>query len=201
VITVLLADDQHLVRGALAALLALEPDIMIVGEVGRGDEIVDRVIELRPDVALLDVEMPGIDGLAAAAAITMMAPSTRILILTTFGRPGYLRRAMESGASGFIVKDAPADQLAEAVRRVHRGERVVDPVLAAETLAAGPSPLTGRERDVLIASRDSPTVATIAARLFLSEGTVRNYLSAVIAKTGTSNRAEALRIAESKGWL
>jgi two-component system, NarL family, response regulator DesR len=201
VITVLLADDQHLVRGALAALLALEPDITIVGEVARGDEVVDRVIELQPDVALLDVEMPGIDGLAAAAAITKMAPSTRILILTTFGRPGYLRRAMESGACGFIVKDAPADQLAEAVRRVHRGERVVDPVLAAETLAAGPSPLTGRERDVLIASRDSPTVATIAARLFLSEGTVRNYLSAVIAKTGTSNRAEALRIAEAKGWL
>jgi two-component system, NarL family, response regulator DesR len=201
VITVLLADDQHLVRGALAALLALEPDITIVGEVARGDEVVDRVIELQPDVALLDVEMPGIDGLAAAAAITKMAPSTRILILTTFGRPGYLRRAMESGACGFIVKDAPADQLAEAVRRVHRGERVVDPVLAAETLAAGPSPLTGRERDVLIASRDSPTVATIAARLFLSEGTVRNYLSAVIAKTGTNNRAEALRIAEAKGWL
>jgi two-component system, NarL family, response regulator DesR len=201
VITVLLADDQHLVRGALAALLALEPDITIVGEVARGDEVVDRVIELQPDVALLDVEMPGIDGLAAAAAITKLAPSTRILILTTFGRPGYLRRAMESGACGFIVKDAPADQLAEAVRRVHRGERVVDPVLAAETLAAGPSPLTGRERDVLIASRDSPTVATIAARLFLSEGTVRNYLSAVIAKTGTSNRAEALRIAEAKGWL
>ena len=200
-ITVLLADDQHLVRGALAALLALEPDITIVGEVARGDEVVDRVIELQPDVALLDVEMPGIDGLAAAAAITKMAPSTRILILTTFGRPGYLRRAMESGACGFIVKDAPADQLADAVRRVHRGERVVDPVLAAETLAAGPSPLTGRERDVLIASRDSPTVATIAARLFLSEGTVRNYLSAVIAKTGTSNRAEALRIAEAKGWL
>jgi two-component system response regulator DesR len=201
VITVLLADDQHLVRGALAALLALEPDITIVGEVARGDEVVDCVIELQPDVALLDVEMPGIDGLAAAAAITKMAPSTRILILTTFGRPGYLRRAMESGASGFIVKDAPADQLADAVRRVHRGERVVDPVLAAETLAAGPSPLTGRERDVLIASRDSPTVATIAARLFLSEGTVRNYLSSVIAKTGTSNRAEALRIAEAQGWL
>jgi two-component system, NarL family, response regulator DesR len=201
VITVLLADDQHLVRGALAALLALEHDITIVGEVARGDEVVDRVIELQPDVALLDVEMPGIDGLAAAAAITKLAPATRILILTTFGRPGYLRRAMESGASGFIVKDAPADQLANAVRRVYRGERVVDPILAAETLAAGPSPLTGRERDVLIASRDSPTVATIAARLFLSEGTVRNYLSSVIAKTGARNRAEALRIAEVHGWL
>ena len=200
-ITVLLADDQHMVRGALAALLDLEPDITIVGEVARGDEVVDRVVELRPDVALLDVEMPGIDGLAAAAAINEMVPSTRILILTTFGRPGYLRRAMESGASGFIVKHAPVDQLADAVRRVHRGERVVDPVLAAETLAAGPSPLTGRERDVLMASRDSPTVATIAARLFLSEGTVRNYLSSVIAKTGASNRAEALRIAEDRGWL
>jgi two-component system response regulator DesR len=201
VITVLLADDQHLVRGALAALLALEPDITVVGEVGRGDEVVDRVLELRPDVALLDVEMPGLDGLAAAAAVVAAAPSTRVLILTTFGRPGYLRRAMEAGASGFMVKDAPAGQLADAVRRVHRGERVVDPVLAAATLAGGASPLTARERDVLVAARDHPTVADIAARLFLSEGTVRNYLSSVIAKTGTRNRGEALRLAEDMGWL
>jgi two-component system response regulator DesR len=201
VITVFLADDQNLVRGALVALLSLEPDITIVGEAARGDEVVDQVVELQPDVALLDVEMPGIDGLAAAAAISERAPSTRILIVTTFGRPGYLRRAMESGASGFIVKHAPVDQLADAVRRVHRGERVVDPVLAAETLAAGPSPFTSRERDVLVASRDSPTVAAIANRLFLSEGTVRNYLSSVIAKTGANNRAEALRIAEARGWL
>jgi two-component system response regulator DesR len=201
VITVFLADDQNLVRGALVALLSFEPDITIVGEAARGDEVVDQVVELQPDVALLDVEMPGIDGLAAAAAISERAPSTRVLIVTTFGRPGYLRRAMEAGASGFIVKHAPVDQLADAVRRVHRGERVVDPVLAAETLAAGPSPLTSRERDVLIASRDSPTAATIANRLFLSEGTVRNYLSSVIAKTGANNRAEALRIAEARGWL
>jgi two-component system, NarL family, response regulator DesR len=201
VITVLLADDQHMIRGALAALLALEPDIEVVGQVGRGDQVVEQVVALRPDVALLDVEMPGLDGLAAAAAIATMAPATRVLILTTFGRPGYLRRAMESGATGFMVKDAPADQLADAVRRVHRGDRVVDPVLAAETLAGGTSPLTGRERDVLVAARDSATVADIAATLFLSEGTVRNYLSSAIAKTGTRNRGEALRIAQDRGWL
>lgn len=201
VISVLLADDQHLVRGALAALLALEPDIDVVGEIARGDEVAARVVELRPDVAVLDVEMPGLDGLAAAAAVTQASPATRILILTTFGRPGYLRRAMEAGVTGFMVKDAPAHQLAAAVRRVHHGERVVDPVLAAETLAGGPSPLTGRERDVLVAARDSSTVADIAARLFLSEGTVRNYLSSAIAKTGTRNRSEALRVAEDRGWL
>jgi two-component system response regulator DesR len=201
VITVLLADDQHLVRGALAALLALEPDIDVVGEVARGDEVVKRVVALRPDVALLDVEMPGLDGLAAAAELATAAPATRVLVVTTFGRPGYLRRAMEAGVMGFMVKDAPAAQLADAVRRVHRGERVVDPVLAAETLAGGPNPLTARERDVLAAAADGATVADIARRLALSEGTVRNYLSAAIAKTGSRNRAEARRLAEAQGWL
>jgi two-component system response regulator DesR len=200
-IRVLLADDQHLVRGALAALLALEDDIDVVGEVGRGDEVVAAVSELKPDVVLLDVEMPGIDGLAAAAAVREAAPSTRVLIVTTFGRPGYLRRAMEAGALGFVVKDAPADALANSVRRVARGERVVDPTLAAATLAGGPSPLTGRERDALVAARDGATVADIAHRLFLSEGTVRNYLSSAIAKTGCRNRLEALRVAENNGWL
>jgi len=200
-IRVVLADDQRLVRGALAALLALEPDIEIVGETGRGDEVVDLVRRTAPDVVLLDIEMPGLDGLAAAAALASKAPGTRVLVLTTFGRPGYLRRAMEAGVLGFMVKDAPPEQLADAVRRVARGERVVDPTLAAETLARGISPLTGRERDVLVAARDGATVADVARRLFLSEGTVRNHLSAAIAKTSTRNRLEALRRAEDHGWL
>jgi len=169
--------------------------------VGRGDEVVAAARESSPDVALLDIEMPGLDGLAAAAALTSALPGLRVLILTTFGRPGYLRRAMESGALGFVVKDAPAEQLSDAVRRVAAGERVVDPALAAATLAGGVSPLTGRERDVLVASRDGSTVADIAAKLFLSEGTVRNYLSAAIAKTAARNRVEAFREAEQRGWL
>jgi two-component system, NarL family, response regulator DesR len=159
------------------------------------------VKEHRPDVALLDIEMPGLDGLAAAAALAHEAPLCRVLILTTFGRAGYLRRAMESGALGFIVKDAPAAQLADAVRRVAAGERVVEPALAAATLAEGASPLTGRERDVLVAARDGATVADIAGKLFLSEGTVRNYLSSAIAKIGVRNRMEAVRVAEGRGWL
>lgn len=201
VIRILLADDQHLVRGALAALLSLEEDLEVVGEVGRGDEVLQQVRALRPDVVLLDVEMPGLDGLAAASVLATEAPETRVLIVTTFGRPGFLRRAMESGALGFVVKDAPAEQLADAVRRVARGERVVDPALAAQTLAEGTSPLTGRERDVLTAARDGATVADIAAKLVLSEGTVRNYLSSAISKTGARNRVEALRLADERGWL
>ncbi|HVQ96357.1 MAG TPA: response regulator transcription factor [Mycobacteriales bacterium] len=200
-IRVLLADDQHLVRGALAALLSLEDDIDVVAQVGRGDEIVAAARSVHPDVALLDVEMPGLDGIAAASALRSAVPGCGVLILTTFGRPGYLRRAMEAGARGFLVKDAPAGELATAVRRVAAGERVVDPALAAATLAGGASPLTGRERDVLVAARDGATIADIAARLVLSEGTVRNYLSAAISKTGTRNRVEALRTAESNGWL
>jgi two-component system response regulator DesR len=200
-IRLLLADDQSMVRGALAALLNLEDDLEVVAEVGRGDEVVPAAARLRPDVALLDIEMPGLDGLAAAAALAAEVPHVRVLILTTFGRPGYLRRAMEAGALGFVVKDAPAAQLAEAVRRTANGERVVDPALAAATLAGGASPLTGRERDVLVASRDGAAVAEVAGRLFLSEGTVRNYLSAAIGKTGTRNRLEAVRTAEAKGWL
>jgi two-component system response regulator DesR len=201
VIRVLMADDQHLVRGALAALLTLEPDLEVVAQVGRGDEVVAAALDVRPDVAVLDVEMPGLDGLAAAAALQAQLPSCRVLIVTTFGRAGYLRRAMESGALGFVVKDAPAEQLADAVRRVARGERVVDPTLAAATLAGGSSPLTARERDALVAARDGATIADIAKRLFLSEGTVRNYLSSSISKTGTRNRVEALRVAEDNGWL
>jgi two-component system response regulator DesR len=200
-IRILLADDQALVRSALAALLELEDDFEVVAQVGRGDEVVAAARDKQPDVALLDIEMPGLDGLAAAAALTHEVAACRVIIVTTFGRPGYLRRAMESGALGFVVKDAPAEQLADAIRRVSRGLRVVDPALAAATLAGGVSPLTGRERDVLVAARDGATVADIAGRLFLSEGTVRNYLSAAIAKTGVRNRVEAVRVADERGWL
>jgi two-component system response regulator DesR len=197
----LIADDQALVRAALAALLSLQDDFEVVAQVGRGDEVVPAALEHHPDVALLDIEMPGLDGLGAAAALAHAVPTCRVLIVTTFGRAGYLRRAMEAGALGFVVKDAPAEQLADAVRRVARGERVVDPALAAATLAGGASPLTGRERDVLVAARDGATVAEIAGRLFLSPGTVRNYLSSAIAKVGVHNRVAAARVADERGWL
>ncbi len=200
-IRLLLADDQELIRSALAVMLSLEEDFEVVAVVGRGDEVAAAAKAHHPDVALLDIEMPGIDGLAAAGVLAQEAPECRSVILTTFGRPGYLRRAMESGARGFVVKDAPPEQLAGAIRRVAAGERVVDPVLAAATLASGPSPLTARERDVLAAARPGATVSEIAGKLFLSEGTVRNYLSAAIAKTGTRNRAEAVRTADERGWL
>jgi two-component system, NarL family, response regulator DesR len=200
-IRLLLADDQELIRSALAIMLELEDDFEVVASVGRGDEVVPAARAHHPDVALLDIEMPGIDGLAAAAVLAQEVPSCRSLILTTFGRPGYLRRAMESGAFGFVVKDAPPEQLADAIRRVAAGERVVDPALAAATLANGLSPLTARERDVLVAARPGATVAEIADRLFLSEGTVRNYLSSAIAKTGTRNRVEAVQTADENGWL
>jgi two-component system response regulator DesR len=200
-IRVLLADDQALVRGALAALLNLEPDLEVVAEVGSGDEVLDAVRRHRPDVALLDVEMPGMDGIAATAAVRAEFADVRVLIVTTFGRPGYLRRALQAGASGFVVKDTPAAKLADAVRRVHAGLRVVDPVLATDSLVAGESPLTERETEVLRAARDGASVAVIASRVFLSEGTVRNHLSAAIGKTGAGNRAEAVRIAEENGWL
>jgi two-component system, NarL family, response regulator DesR len=200
-IRLLLADDQTLVRAAMAALLDLEDDFCVVAQVGRGDEVVAAALRERPDVALLDIEMPGMDGLAAASALRAALPECRVIILTAFGRPGYLRRAMESGALGYVVKDVPPEQLVDAVRRVGSGERVVDPALAAATLAGGASPLTGRERDVLVSARDGATVADIAGKLFLSEGTVRNYLSAAIAKTGTRNRVEAVRIADERGWL
>ena len=200
-IRILLADDQALVRGALSALLGLETDLEVVAEVGSGDAVVPAVVQHRPDVALLDVEMPGLDGIAATAAVTKAAPRTRVLIVTTFGRPGYLRRALQAGASGFVVKDTPAAQLADAVRRVHAGLRVVDPHLATDSLLAGESPLTQRETEVLRAARDGSSVAVIASKLFLSEGTVRNHLSAAIGKTGAANRTEAVLTAEGNGWL
>ncbi|MGZ8177650.1 response regulator [Williamsia sp. SKLECPSW1] len=200
-IRLLLADDQALVRGALAALLELENDLTVVAQVGRGDEVVDAARGSGADVCLLDIEMPGADGIETAAAIRDALPHTRSLIVTTFGRPGYLRRAIDAGASGFIVKDTPAADLADAVRRVHSGLRVIDPTLATESLTDGTSPLTDRERDVLRAALDGATVATIAGRLHLSQGTVRNYLSSAIGKTGTSTRAEAAATAQRRGWL
>jgi two-component system, NarL family, response regulator DesR len=200
-VRVLLAEDQAMVRGAIAALLALEEDIEIVAEASRGDEVVAHALESGPDVALLDVEMPGGDGLDAAAALREKLPSCRVIILTTFGRAGYLKRAMENGASGFLLKDAPSSELAKAIHSVMRGERVVDPDLAALALSAGDNPLTEREREVLAASEGGATIEDVAARLYLSEGTVRNYLSTAIKKLGTRNRIEAARLAEKRGWL
>ena len=200
-IRLLLADDQAMVRGALAALLGLEPDLEVVAEVGRGDEVLAAVEQHAPDVVLMDVEMPGLDGIEATSQVVAARPTTRVLIVTTFGRPGFLTRALQAGAAGFVVKDTPAAQLADAVRRVHTGLRVVDPSLAADSLVAGRSPLTARETEVLRAAREGASAAVIAAELFLSQGTVRNHLSAAIGKTGAANRAEAVRIAEQNGWL
>lgn len=200
-IRLLLADDQALVRGALAALLSLEHDLDVVAEVGSGADVLEAVREHRPDVALLDIEMPGLDGIEATRAVVAAGLGTRVLVVTTFGRPGYLRRALQAGASGFVVKDVPATQLADAVRRVHAGLRVVDPTLAADSLVSGDSPLTERETDVLRAARDGASVAVVAQRLHLSQGTVRNHLSAAIGKTGGENRAAAVRVAEANGWL
>ncbi|GHE27328.1 DNA-binding response regulator [Streptomyces vinaceus] len=200
-IKVLLAEDQGMMRGALALLLGLEEDIEVVAQVGAGDEIVPAATLARPDVALLDIELPGRSGLDAAAELRTRVPDCRVLILTTFGRPGYLRRAMEAGAAGFLVKDGPVEELAAAIRRVLAGETVIDPALAAAALSAGPSPLTARETDVLNAAVDGATVADIAARVHLSESTVRNYLSSAIGKTGTRNRMEAVRAARRQGWL
>jgi two-component system response regulator DesR len=201
VIRVLLAEDQGMMRGALALLLGMEEDIEVVGQVAAGDQVLAAAMATQPDVALLDIEMPGRSGLDAAADLRDMLPSCRVLILTTFGRPGYLRRAMESGASGFLMKDGPVEELAEAIRKVLAGQQVIDPALAAAALSAGPNPLTDRERDVLTAAANGATVADIAQRLFLSESTVRNYLSSAIGKTGSRNRIEAVQAARSNGWL
>src|ERR671919_637624 len=200
-IRILLAEDQGMVRGALAALLAFEPDLEVVAQVPSGDEVVAAAQEAQPDVAVLDIEMPGIDGIEAAARIRRALPECRALILTTFGRPAYLRRAMEAGASGFLVKDAPAERLANAIRRAATGERVVDPELAAAALADGESPFTPREREVLQAGSGGAPISEIAQRLHLSEGTIRNYLSAAIGKTGARNRVEAWRIARERDWV
>ncbi len=200
-IRVLLAEDQGMVRGALAALLGLEGDIEVVAEVGRGDEVLSAALNCQPDVALLDIEMPGGNGLDAAAALHEKLPTCRIVILTTFGRSGYLREAVESGAVGFLLKDAPATQLAIAIRRVMAGERVVDPDLALTALSEGTNPLTQREREVLAASLHGASIAQIAAQLVVSEGTVRNHLSEAIQKMNAHNRVEAAQRAEARGWL
>lgn len=200
-IRLLLAEDQSMVREALAALLGLEPDIEVVAQVARGDEVLAAAREHDVDVALLDIEMPGMTGIEATAELRRDLPGVKVVVVTTFGRPGYLRRAMESGADAFLVKDAPAAQLAAAVRKVLAGERVIDPTLAAAALADGASPLTERERDVLRTAADGSTNAEIAAALHLSQGTVRNYLSMAIQKMAARNRAEAVRMAREKGWL
>ena len=200
-IRLLLADDQALVRGALAALLDLESDLRVVAQVGRGDEVVEHARAAEVDVCLLDIEMPGADGIEAAEALRRELPHVRSLIVTTFGRPGYLRRAIEAGASGFVVKDTPAAELADAVRKVHAGLRVIDPTLATESLTTGQNPLTEREQDVLRSALGGATVAVIASQVHLSQGTVRNYLSSAIGKTGAGTRAEAAQIAQRHGWL
>ncbi|MFF3640111.1 response regulator [Streptomyces sp. NPDC002564] len=200
-VRILLAEDQAMVREALAALLGLEPDIEVVAQVARGDEVLPAVRAHAVDVALLDIEMPGLTGIEAAARLHAEFPALKVVVLTTFGRPGYLRSAMEAGADAFLVKDAPAAQLAAAVRKVLAGERVIDPTLAAAALAGGANPLTDREREVLRAAADGATNAELAAALHLSRGTVRNYLSTAIQKLAVRNRAEAVRTARDKGWL
>lgn len=200
-IRVLLADDQALVRGALATLLSLEEDIVVVAELGTGAGVVEAVRQHEVDVALLDIDMPQVDGLAALAQLSASRLPCRSLVVTTFGRPGYLSRALEAGAAGFIVKDTPPQELAAAIRTVHAGGRVVDSTLAQESVILGPNPLTPREKDVLRAAADGADVHEIAGVLKLGEGTVRNYLSDAIAKTHARNRTEAARTAETNGWL
>jgi len=201
VIRVLLAEDQGMMRGALALLLSMEPDIEIVAQVSSGDEIVPACVETRPDVALLDIEMPQMSGLAAARLMRDQCPDCRVVIVTTFGRPGYLREAMDAGVSGFVVKDGPVDQLAGIIRRVLAGDRVIDPTLAVAALTSGPNPLTDRERDVLSAAVDGSPIGEIASRLHLSKSTVRNYVSSAIQKLNARNRIEAAQRARDHGWL
>jgi two-component system response regulator DesR len=197
----MIAEDQAMIRGALAALLATEPDIEVVAQVERGDAVLDSAMRSKPDVALLDIEMPGKDGITAAAELRDKLPSCRVLILTVFGRPGYLRKAIDAGVSGFLLKDAPPDELAAAIRRTARGEKVIDSQLAVSALSEGTSPLTPRERDVLAMSVRGASVEEVARSLHLTNGTVRNHLSIAIQKLNARNRVEAARIAEEKGWL
>jgi two-component system response regulator DesR len=201
VIGVLLAEDQAMVRGALASLLALEDDIEVVAQVGRGDEVLDAARRAAPDVALLDIGLPGVSGLEVAELLRDQLPAVRVLMLTTFNRPGYLKRAMEAGAAGFLLKDSPADDLARAIRAAAAGQLVVDPGLAAAALSLGENPLTAREREVLEQAREHGTIAELAAALYLSPGTTRNHLSAIMQKLDAHSRIEAIRVAEERGWL
>lgn len=200
-IRLLLVDDQALVRGAMGALLELEDDLTVVAEAADGSQAAERAAESRPDVCLMDIQMPGVDGIDATRLVREVSPATRVLVVTTFARPGYLRQALDAGASGFIAKDTPATQLAHAVRRVHQGLRVVDPALAEASLFEGANPLSEREQQVLRLSADGRAIAQIAAEVFLSAGTVRNHLSSAIGKTATENRAQAARTARDKGWI
>ncbi|GAA3746008.1 two-component system response regulator DesR [Spinactinospora alkalitolerans] len=200
-IRVVLADDEHLIRGAIAALLGLEPDLEVVAEVSRGDEVLAAVTGHGADIAVLDIEMPGATGLEVAGELKRAVPDCGVLILTSFGRPGYLRRALSAGARGFLAKDAPVDQLAGAIRKVHEGGRYIDTELAATAMTSGESPLTDRETDVLRVAADGSSAARIAKALHLREGTVRNYLSSAISKTGADNRMSAIRTAQDMGWL
>ena len=200
-IRLVIVDDQAMVRGALTALLELEEDLTVVGVAGDGADAVRVVAETAPDVCLMDIQMPGMDGIAATRSVRAANAGTRVLIVTTFARPGYLRAALDAGASGFVVKDAPAEQLADAVRRVHSGLRVVDSALAEASVFEGANPLSEREQQVLRLAADGRTAAAIASEVFLSAGTVRNNLSAAIGKVGGANRAQAVRIAQDKGWI
>ncbi|MDF2708488.1 MAG: DNA-binding response regulator [Nonomuraea muscovyensis] len=200
-IKVLLAEDMHMIRAALSALLRLEPDIEVVAEVTRGDEIVPAALSARPDVAIVDIDLPVMDGITAAAALRPRLPSCRILVLTALGRPGQVRRALEAGIEAFLVKDAPGERLADAVRRTAAGLRVLDGKLVSAALEYGESPLTPRETTVLREAARGASAEEIAARLHLSAGTVRNYLTGAITKTGARNKIDAIRIAEDAGWL
>jgi two-component system response regulator DesR len=199
-IRVLIAEDQNMVLGALAALLEMEGDIKVVGQVRNGREALKAILDVQPDVVITDIEMPEMTGLELAAEIQARQLAKRVIILTTFARAGYLRRAMNAGASGYILKDRPAKELADAVRKVHQGLRVIDPELAAEAWGES-DPLTDRERQVLRMAGDGRSTAQIAMDLHLSEGTVRNYLSEAISKLGVTNRFEAARLARNQGWL
>jgi two-component system response regulator DesR len=201
VIRVLVAEDEHLIRGALLALIGLEQDMQIVGELARGDEVIAAAKRLRPDIAVLDIDMPGADGLTVAAAMRDELPETRVLILTGLGHPGHLARALEARVGGFLRKDAPSAELADAIRRVAKGQRFLDPALVAIALDVGRSPLTEREADVLRTAADGGSTREIAATLFLSPATVRNYLSNAMSKLGARNRIDAIRIARDSGWL
>lgn len=199
-IRVVIAEDQSMVLGALAALLEIESDIQVVGRAQNGREALDEVERQRPDVLLTDIEMPEMTGLELAGEIAKRKLPTRVVILTTFARAGYLRRALDAGAAGYLLKDSPAEELANAVRQVHAGGRAIDPELAREAWTER-DPLSDRERQVLRLAADGASGAAIAAKLFLSEGTVRNYLSDAISKLGAANRVEAARMAREKGWL